>query len=316
MKPLVSFIMPAYNGSKYIAKAIESVIRQTYDNWELDIVEDHSSDSTLNVIQLYEDKRIKVHINEENMGISFSSNYSIGMSDSKYIALIDDDDVAPENRLELQVEYLERHPEVDVLGGRAILIDDEDRIIGYDDTPLHNPKLIKAYMHFMNKRFSNGTTMIRRSFLDKHELQFEENCYGMQDWKLMIDCSKFGNISSIDQLLQYKRIHNEESSLYYLKQYESERKEKYASFQRESIIKSGFTLTNDQIKIINDCITEKARRDMTDEEVKKLWEAFKTLITQAYEYQFDFAKEMEYACKKIMFERVLMFLPYTRIMND
>ena len=94
MNPLVSVVMPAYNGEKYIGESIESILRQTYDDLELIIVEDKSTDHTLQVIQTYSDTRIHLYTNERNLGISYSTNFGIDHSNGKYIALLDDDDLA------------------------------------------------------------------------------------------------------------------------------------------------------------------------------------------------------------------------------
>ena len=147
MNPKVSVIMPAYNGEKYIGAAIESILNQTYDNWELIIVEDQSEDGTIDVIQKYtDDSRVHLYQNKENRGISYSTNFAIQKSAGKYIALLDDDDIATSRRLEWEVAYLEAHKEIDILGGRSALIDKNGQFIRYDEDPIYNPKLIKAYL--------------------------------------------------------------------------------------------------------------------------------------------------------------------------
>ena len=92
--PVVSVIMPAYNGGKYIAEAIESIINQTYQAWELIIIEDCSQDNTLEIIKRYlYDPRIKLYQNDRNIGIAGSRNKAIQMSSGEYIAVQDDDDI-------------------------------------------------------------------------------------------------------------------------------------------------------------------------------------------------------------------------------
>lgn len=307
--PLVSIVMPAYNGEKYIGQAIESVLNQTYDNWELDIVDDASTDATLDVIKRYNDKRIKLQKNIKNRGIAYSSNIAIDMSDSKYIAFLDDDDMATEERLEIQVEYLEEHPDIDVLGGRAILINEESEIIGYDDTPLYNPKLIKAYLNLIDMRFTNGTTMIRRALLEENGLRFEDECYGMQDSKLMMDASKVGKLTSIDRLLMFKRIHDNEFTTIMRNDSMDKRRECTARIQRESLEASGFVLNEEQLYMLGKYITERAPMP-TDEEVIVIWGAMSEIIRQSYDRDLDYAKEMEYACKKLLCDRFLVRRDY------
>ena len=301
----VSVVMPSYNGEKYIYQAIKSIIKQSYENWELVIVDDCSSDTTVDIIRSFCDPKIRFFKNDKNMGISYSTNRAISESTGSFIALLDDDDMATEERIELQVQYLNKHPEIDVLGGSHIVIDKNSNCIRAGKDPIYNPKIIKAYMHFINRRFSNGTTMIRKAFIDRHNLKFEENCYGMQDFKFIIECSKLGNISSIGQVLQLKRIHDNEETVRQINMHKKERMEKYADFQRQSILKSGYKLSDEQLYAINSCITETIRTDINDKELRNLWSAMKELITQAYARHLDYAPEMEFVCKTVFCERGL-----------
>lgn len=304
-KPLVSVIMPAYNGEKYIGDAIESVLDQSYDNFELIIVEDKSTDSTLEVIQRYKDSRLFLYLNSENRGIAYSTNRGIAKSKGKYIALLDDDDIALKRRLEWQVEFLEEHEDIDILGGRSALIDSNGKFIKYDTEPIYNPKYIKANMLFYNKRFANCTTMMRRSFIEENDLKYQEGCLGMQDFKFFIDSSKVGTISSIDHLVHLKRIHEEEETVKKKKNHAKERAEIYARFQRDSLEKSGFILKEEHLCAINEIVTENSAEKYSKEDVIRLYIAFKELIRQAREMDIDYLAELEYACKKILGNRLL-----------
>ena len=155
MKPLVSVVMPAYNGEKYIGEAIESILNQTYTDFELIIIEDKSTDHTLQAIQKYKDSRIHLYTNSYNRGISYSTNLGISHSKGKYIALLDDDDLALKRRLEWQVAFMEEHAEIDILGGRSAMIDESGNFIRYDKEPIYNSNYIKANLLFYNKKFAN-----------------------------------------------------------------------------------------------------------------------------------------------------------------
>lgn len=305
MKPLVSVIMPAYNGEKYIEEAIDSILNQTYDNVELIIVEDASLDGTLSIIEKYQDDRIRLFRNDKNRGIAYSTNFGIDNSNGKYIALLDDDDIATPRRLELQVDFLEEHEEIDILGGRSALIDKEGKFIRYDKEPIYNSKYIKANLLFYNKKFANCTVMIRKDFLEKYKLRYQDNCLGMQDFKFYIDSSKVGTMTSIDELLHLKRIHDEEETVRRLKSHGNERAKLFAQFQRESIEQSGFHLRKEQLKAINEIITEIPSKNYTKEDVERLYNAFAEIVKQAREMNIDYLPELEYACKKILGDRVL-----------
>ncbi|USD29084.1 glycosyltransferase family 2 protein [Pseudoalteromonas sp. SCSIO 43201] len=110
-EPLVSVVMPAYNSEKYIAKSIESVIAQTYQNWELLITDDRSSDSTQKIAEQYcaTDKRIKLFVNKENAGAGVARNNSIMHAKGRYIAFLDSDDLWLTTKLEKQIAFMLEH---------------------------------------------------------------------------------------------------------------------------------------------------------------------------------------------------------------
>lgn len=114
--PLVSIGMPAFNCEQKLAVAIRSILNQTYDNWELLLMEDGSSDRTLEVARSFADPRISVLTDYLHKGLVPRLNQAIEMSRGEYFARMDADDVAYPERLDRQVEYLERHPEIDLLG--------------------------------------------------------------------------------------------------------------------------------------------------------------------------------------------------------
>lgn len=111
MKPLVSIVTPAYNVEKYIEETINSVLNQTYQNWEMIIVEDCSKDRTYDIIQKFskEDKRIKLFKNEKNSGVSFTRNRAIDMAKGKYISFLDADDLWDKEKLEKQIAFMEQN---------------------------------------------------------------------------------------------------------------------------------------------------------------------------------------------------------------
>ena len=305
MWPFVSVIMPAYNAEKYIASAIESILNQTYENFELIIVEDCSVDKTLEVIRRYSaDSKLKLTQNERNKGIAYSTNRGMDYAKGKYIALMDDDDIAVRERLELQVNYLEKYTEIDILGGRSNDIDSQGRLIRRGNVPKYNPKYIKATLLFQGMAFRNGTTMMRRYFTDRYHLRYQENCYGMQDLKFFIDSSKVGNISSIGDLLLYYRIHGDNETKRRRQDYKEERKQKYAEFQRESLKASGFELDEGKLSIINKAFAEYDGGCENREDLQLLYEAFCEIMGQARNMAIDYYGELEHYCKLKLSEQV------------
>lgn len=302
IKTLVSVIMPAYNGERYISKAIESVLNQTYPDLELIIVEDASTDKTLEIIKSYGDERIKLLENSRNQGIAYSTNRAIEMARGKYIALLDDDDYAAENRIELQVEYLEQNPQIDILGGRAAIINECGEVIGYTGVPRNNPEYIRAMLLFNNVNFFNGTVMIKKIFMEKNHLSYRENCNGMQDYRFFVEASKVGNISSINEVLLFSRSHEMNETTKRMTTFAKERAETYARFQKESLEMSGFKLSEEQIAIVNEMITEIPKKEHTVLELKLFWDTLSEILRQAIFMKVGYLKELEIVCKQKFFQ--------------
>lgn len=108
---LISIIMPCYNCEKTIAQAIDSIIMQTYENWELIIIDDASSDDSRDIITKYmhEDKRIQLLINQSNQGVSYTRNIGVARATGDYLCFLDADDLWPDYKLSMQLKYMQDH---------------------------------------------------------------------------------------------------------------------------------------------------------------------------------------------------------------
>ena len=104
---LVSIICPMHNGAKFVDETIACVLTQTYSDFELIIVDDNSSDETVSLIKKYDDKRIRLFVNEENRGAAYSRNVAISKAQGKYIAFLDGDDLWKEDKLATQIKFME-----------------------------------------------------------------------------------------------------------------------------------------------------------------------------------------------------------------
>jgi len=304
-QPLVSVIMPVYNAEKYILDAVNSIRNQTYQNWELILVEDGSTDHTLEVIQKIKDPRIILKKNKCNKGIAYTTNLGISISKGKYIALLDDDDIALPMRLEIQTDYMESHPEIDILGGKSFDIDENGKIIKYGQTPRNNPQYIKAMLLFRNVDFYNGTAMIRREFIEKYNLFYLEECLGMQDFKFYIESSKKGNISSVDEYVLKYRRHEDNQTLKVREKLGKERALLYAKFQRQSLEDSGFYLTDQQFQLVTKAFDEFNRRCDSLDELKELYDIFKVLLNQALQNKISYYEELKFFFRRKISELLL-----------
>jgi hypothetical protein len=123
--PKVSVVMSVYNGERYLREAMDSILNQTFRDFEFIIIDDASTDGTAGILQGYDDPRIVLLTNANNIGLTESLNRGLGSARGKYIARMDADDISLPKRLEKQVAYLDAHPEVGLLGTWAEVIDDE-----------------------------------------------------------------------------------------------------------------------------------------------------------------------------------------------
>ena len=121
--------MGVYNGEKYLKESVESVLSQTFSDFEFIIINDGSTDGSTEMLQSYSDSRIRLY-HQENRGLTASLNRAISLAKGKYIARQDADDISMEMRFEEQFRFLERNPDVVIVGSSCILIDERDRQIG------------------------------------------------------------------------------------------------------------------------------------------------------------------------------------------
>lgn len=165
-KPLVTIAISFYNVEKFLPYAIMSVINQTYKNWELLLIDDGSSDQSIVIAEEFanKDKRIKLISDGKNKGLAARLNESVEMANGDLYARMDADDVMIVNRIEEQVSFLTEHPDVDVVGSSAMVIDINNKIInsmdytGVCDTFIH-PTVMTRPQWLKNNRYNDNLKM-------------------------------------------------------------------------------------------------------------------------------------------------------------
>ncbi len=128
--PTVTVLMPLHNSERYISCAVESILQQTYENFELLVIDDCSTDRSGEILHSYRDERIRVVHNARHIGLTRSLNKGLEMARGKYVARMDSDDIALPARIETQVRYLDEHPEVALAGTGVAICDAHGRITG------------------------------------------------------------------------------------------------------------------------------------------------------------------------------------------
>lgn len=159
--PLVSVLMPAYNAEKYIAAAIESILKQTFSDFELIIINDGSTDQTPEIIEEYsqKDSRVIVLKNEKNLGICSALNRGLENARGIYLARMDADDWSYPERLKLQLDFLQDHPEVVIVGGMIEVCDQDLRVLNRRSYPLTDEEIRKKILRL--NPFAHPATFYR-----------------------------------------------------------------------------------------------------------------------------------------------------------
>lgn len=122
--PAISVLMPTYNGERFLRPAIESILNQTFPNFELIVIDDGSTDNTPHILSEFKDTRLTVLTNPKNSGIAAATNRALAAARAEYIALQDHDDISLPHRLQTQLDFLNTHPEIALVGSAATLIDE------------------------------------------------------------------------------------------------------------------------------------------------------------------------------------------------
>lgn len=177
-QPLISIIMPAYNAERYLHQAVDSILRQTYTNWELIIVDDGSQDKTWLIAKGYarKDKRIIVK-QQQNQGVVMAANLAASMANGEYITRHDSDDISFDTKLEDFIKTLEKNPDAIVVTGSIEVISEKSEFLYKDFVPTTD-RDIKRSLHLRNP-IPNGATLIKKSAFDKvggYSNVFAEDC--------------------------------------------------------------------------------------------------------------------------------------------
>jgi glycosyltransferase involved in cell wall biosynthesis len=203
--PKVTVLMSVYNGEKYLREAIDSILNQTFMDFEFLIINDGSTDSTVEILQSYDDPRIKIINNVENIGLTKSLNKGLRIARGTYIARMDCDDISLPERLEKQINYLNAHPEVGVLGTAYRLIDANGHDLEIMRMPINDLQI--RWTSLFDNPFAHPTVMIRKNFMIKNKLNYDEAFLLSEDydlWTRMLNYTRGMNLS--EPLIQY-RVH-------------------------------------------------------------------------------------------------------------
>lgn len=201
---LVSVVLPAYNAELYLKEAIDSVLAQTFTDFELIILNDGSMDKTEEIILSYQDSRIVYVKNEKNLGLIGTLNKGMALAKGKYIARMDADDICFPERFSKQVTFLEKNEEYVVCGTSAYRFHDD-----ISDRQAFNPPLTDANIRvrlLFNSSFIHPSVMFRASVIRANNLSFNQNFKYAEDYYFWIDLLKCGKGFNLKEKLLYYRV--------------------------------------------------------------------------------------------------------------
>ncbi len=210
--PKVSVIIPVYNGARFIKNTIDSVLAQTYKDYEIIVVNDGSIDNTEELLRPYIDKGLIRYFYQENQGSSNARNRAIKESTGEYIAWLDQDDVWLPQRLEKTVKVMDKDDTIGVVAGQVLFVDESDRIVGYPNYSIWNKGIIN-YCLFPFNRIWTGTVLLRKQCLEENNWSFDQSFFPADDYLMWLQFSLKYKLYMIPEILFLYRKHGSNMSL-------------------------------------------------------------------------------------------------------
>lgn len=201
----ITVVLPVYNGSKYLKETIESVLNQTFTDFDFLIINDVSTDNSEEVILSFTDPRIKYCLNQKNLGSIGAPVKGMNMSLTEYIARIDQDDIWLPTKLEKQIQRLDADPRIGICGTSIELFGDRE---GVKIFPVTNEYLKVGFLFFCC--MSHPSVVFRKSFLDETGVMYNEAYRLADDYKMWVDCIDLTEIYNIPEPLVRYRQHEEQ----------------------------------------------------------------------------------------------------------
>ena len=201
--PSISVLLPVYNGRKYVADSIKSILSQSEADFELIVIDDGSADDSYSIVQKFADSRIRT-IRHENRGLAASLNVGLAEARGKYIARQDQDDISMPQRLEKQISYMRAHPECGLLGTWAQILEGEKMAARFHRHPTDADEL--CYELLFNNPFVHSSVMIRKTILDKvGGYSTDPSRQPPEDYELWSRISRSCRVANLSEVLVFYR---------------------------------------------------------------------------------------------------------------
>lgn len=209
-QPLVTVVMPLYNTALYVAESIQSILNQTYQNIELIVINDGSTDNSEEVVLSLNDKRIKYYLNDENKKIVYTRNRAIELAQGEYIAFLDSDDISTPDRIQLQVDFLINNKKYGFVGSDVKNIT-ADGIVGPAIGFPSDNDYIRCILLFKNTFCASAVMFRREAIIDE---KFDPDFPVAEDYEVYLRILEKGwKCTNINTVLTYYRIHGQNITL-------------------------------------------------------------------------------------------------------
>lgn len=198
--PKISVVINTYNGAEVIKETLNSILRQTYQDFEVIIVDDCSTDNTVDVIKGFNDPRIKIYRNEKNMGAAYSAQRGVELSAGEYIAKSDQDDISYENRLEYQLKYMEKNPDIFVCGAYSEIYFDGGKRKAYENVIFSGANEFKYALLFSYIAFDHSTFFFRREEAMQKNIKYRKYTFS-EDYDFLLQAAGKAKIGIVQEVL-------------------------------------------------------------------------------------------------------------------
>lgn len=268
---LISVILPVYNAERYIKESVDSILKQTYSNLELIIIDDCSIDGTAQILDSYTDPRIVRITNDRNRGIVYSLNCGLSAARGVYIARMDADDISLPNRFERQLEYMKNHPEVIISSCWFETFGAHNNVVKFQEK---HDNIYPEFLfgnHFLHPGYFMDAVKMR-----KHNLSYDENMKLVEDYDMAIRAGSIGMLANVPEVLLKYRVHDKQtSSISSLRQHELG-----AILRKKLLLGLGIDLDSTQCAIFEDiCVWEKY--DICDNHTAKIaLDIYRSMLSQ------------------------------------
>lgn len=299
----ISVLMPAYNAAEYIREAIDSILNQTFTNFEFVIINDGSTDATEDVILNYSDERIQYYANECNMGIVKTLNRGIDLCRGKYIARMDADDISYPERLRKQMQYMEANPHV-VACGCLYAIYGKEHLGAVDVATSAEDIRMETALYC---QFAHSTLMMRKSILEENSLRYRDAYRHAEDYKLWTELLGLGDMINLPEVLHAIRQCEEGISIVYSK----EQKQMANQVRKDYLKQMGID--------VETTLNDLQQQDMSLSKTTEVLDAYLPLIRQCDKNLWirkNYVSTIKQMLKKInRFERVEMIKRYNSVLS-